>query len=103
MIGKKIKVCKDRENATLMLYSNICNIWHKNVIQISYKNKKFLVCFLLAAGQYKSYAIIQLQVYQSSIHSVVVIQKHIDTCYFNIFRVQIIHSYYALKYNCLLQ
>ena len=51
MIGKKIKVCKDQENATLMLYRNICNIWHKNIIQISYKNKKFSVCFLLAAGQ----------------------------------------------------
>ena len=51
MIGKKIKICKDRENATLMLYRNICNIWHKNVIQISYKNHEFSVCFLLAAGQ----------------------------------------------------
>ena len=51
MIGKKIKVCKDQENATLVLYCNICNIWHKNVIQISYKNHKFSVCFLLAASQ----------------------------------------------------
>ena len=51
MIGKKIKVCKDWENATLVLYHNICNIWHKNVIQISYKNHKFSVSFLLAAGQ----------------------------------------------------
>ena len=50
MIGKKIKVCKDQENATLMLYHNICNIWHKNVIEISYKNHKFSVCFLLAAS-----------------------------------------------------
>ena len=32
-----------------------------------------------------------------------VIQKHIDTYYCNIFRVQIIHSYYAVKYNHLLQ
>ena len=50
MIGKKIKICKDRENATLVLYRSSCNIWHKNVIQISYKNNKFSVCFLLAAG-----------------------------------------------------
>ena len=49
MNGKKIKVCKDQENATLMLYRNICNIWCENVIQ-SYKNHKFSVCFLLAAG-----------------------------------------------------
>ena len=51
MIGKKIKVCKDQENATLMLYRNICNIWCKNIVQISYKNQKFSVYFLLAAGQ----------------------------------------------------
>ena len=51
MIGKKIKVCKDHENATLMLYHNICNIWYKDVIQILYKNQKFSVCFLLAASQ----------------------------------------------------
>ena len=51
MIGKKIKICKDRENATLVLYHSVCNIWHKNVIQISYKNHEFSVCFLLAAGQ----------------------------------------------------
>ena len=61
MIGKKIKVCKDQENATLVLYRNICNIWRKNVIQISYKNHKLSVCFLLAGGQLcNSYIIIQL-------------------------------------------
>ena len=51
MIGKKIKICKDRENATLVLYHNICNIWHKNIIQISYKNQNSQYAFLLAAGQ----------------------------------------------------
>ena len=51
MIGKKIKICKDQENATLVLYRNICNIWRKNVIWISHKNHEFPVCFLLAAGQ----------------------------------------------------
>ena len=61
MIGKKIKVCKDQENATLILYRNICNIWCKNVIQISYKNQKFLACFLLAAGQIQFVCNIQLQ------------------------------------------
>ena len=63
MIGKKIKICKDWENATLMLYRNICNIWCKIVIQISYKNHKFSVCFLLAAAQIQfvyNYTIIQL-------------------------------------------
>ena len=35
MIGKKIKVCKDQENATLVLYRNICNTWYKNVILIN--------------------------------------------------------------------
>ena len=43
--GKKIKVGKDQENATLMLYCNMCNIWCKNVIQISYKDHKFSVYF----------------------------------------------------------
>ena len=51
MIGKKIKICKDQENATLVLYRNICNIWCKNIIQISYKNKNSWYAFLLAAGQ----------------------------------------------------
>ena len=61
MIGKKIKVCQDRENATLVLYRNICNIWRKNVIHISYKNQKFSVCFLLAASQIQFICNIQLQ------------------------------------------
>ena len=39
MIGKKIEICKDWENATLMLYRYICNIWRKNIIQILYKNQ----------------------------------------------------------------
>ena len=51
IFGKKIKVCKGWENANLMLYRNICNVWCKNVIQISYKIQKFSVCFLLATGQ----------------------------------------------------
>ena len=45
MIGKKIKICKDRENATLVMYCNICNIWHKNIIQISYKNQNSQYAF----------------------------------------------------------
>ena len=32
------KNCRDQENATLMLYHNICNIWCKYKIQMSYKN-----------------------------------------------------------------
>ena len=51
MIGKKIKICKDQENATLVLYHNICNIWHKNIIQILFKNENSRYAFLLAAGQ----------------------------------------------------
>ena len=44
MIGKENKICKDWESATLMLYRNICNIWHKNVIQISYRGMLFISC-----------------------------------------------------------
>ena len=46
MNGKKIKVCKDWENATLVLYHNICNIWHKNVIQVSYKDHNSQYAFI---------------------------------------------------------
>ena len=45
MIGKEIKIYKDRENATLVLYRNICNIWCKNVIQISYKDQNSRYAF----------------------------------------------------------
>ena len=51
MIGKEIKICKDRENATFVLYCNISNIWQKNIIQISYKNQNSQYAFLLAASQ----------------------------------------------------
>ena len=49
---------------------------------------------------------IQLYNYEYSNQVFIVLQlfqKHVDTYYFNIFRVQIIHSYYSLKYNYLLQ
>ena len=45
MIGKKIQICKDQENATLVLYRDICNIWRKNIIQISYKNQNSQYAF----------------------------------------------------------
>ena len=89
MIGKKIKVCKDRENVTLVLYRNICNIWCKNVIQISYKNHKFSVCFLLAAGHIQfiyNYTIVSLT---SSFCCVKIIQKPIDTYYSSIFEYKL--------------
>ena len=82
MIGNKIEISKDRENATLVLYRNICNIWHKNIIQISYKNQKFSVCFLLAASQIQF--IYNYNFNFQVFHSVAVIQKHIDTYYSNI-------------------
>ena len=36
------KNSRDRENATFMLYHNICNIWHKYKVQMSYKVIKIL-------------------------------------------------------------
>ena len=74
MIGKKIKVCKDRENASLMLYHNI---WRKNVIQISYKGHKFSVCF------------ISCQSYTICFRRIKIIQKHIDTYYTSIFKYKL--------------
>ena len=32
--------------------------------------------------KYKSYTIVQVQIQQSSVHSIMIIQKHIDTYYF---------------------
>ena len=50
MIGKWFKNCRGRENATLMLYHNICNIWCKYKVQMLYKISKVLGMLLLTAG-----------------------------------------------------
>ena len=50
MIGKWFKICRDRENATIVLYHNICSIWHKYKVQVSYKIIKILGMLLLAAS-----------------------------------------------------
>ena len=63
-----------------MLYCNICNIWCKNIIQISYKNFKILSTLFISCWSITS----QIQLYNYE-YSVVVIQKHVDTYYFNIF------------------
>ena len=50
MIGKWFKNCRDQENATLVLYHNICNIWRKYKVQLLYKISRILVMLLLAGG-----------------------------------------------------
>ena len=50
MIGKWFENCRDQENATLVLYRNICNIWRKYKVQMSYKINKILGMLLLASG-----------------------------------------------------
>ena len=50
MIGKWFKICRDWENAIIVLYRNICNIWRKYKVQVSYKIIKILGMLLLAAG-----------------------------------------------------
>ena len=50
MIGQWFENCRDQENTTLVLYHNICSIWHKCKVQMLYKINKILGMLLLAAG-----------------------------------------------------